>query len=687
MNFRHHNLALSLGFFAVLAAAEAGATTFDARGLLSFDAAAAHTESFEGFAPSAEQIAQTTVFEGLDEPTGDGPLHGTGWIRITAGGQSGPFELDVSLPPTNDSYRFRFWLRHGRVSARAIFEYSTEREVEVAYMFPSGRVTSDGWAELVSNPVSVTGAELERGFIRIEGSEIDLDAVEVVTEGDYDGGGACVGAFDPVCGAEAVCLSGFCRQGDRFVPPLPAAVYREQVAKYLQGRLRWLSGGRFTRTQNLPAVLAEMSKMDTAQSAWQFWSSFSRGVRLLRDWHTNASSAISIHESDRHLPVCFIEGDGDLSHGVTPRDPARADVLVSHTAAGSALGLKPGDRLVEVDGQHPIDWARSLIDVNWGYHGANDPAVDADFAEDMRNLLPTFAREFKIIHCDPSTLTCDASPTTYLASDIPVGSGGVGSFGPACDNRPTYHQLNPPQNFGSVEELHFLGFRPWVDEIVESAPGENIWGMTWDSLFGGPGGLTSTFRMANETFKANARGVILDHRTGNGGTIDAPEAVAELVRPPVALSVGPGFMTVAGFDGPETPAEGIALYEKFSQFPMLVFEPGSNSADVDLPVALLIHRDGSASDWLAHGMKGAPNVRIFGPHATVGAFSSFYEYSYWSRLAFRIASGDTITRDGEALIGHGIEPDEVVEHTQTSLLQGEDLPFEAALGWVRSRLK
>lgn len=80
-------------------------------------------------------------------------------------------------------------------------------------------------------------------------------------------------------------------------------------------------------------------------------------------------------------------------------------------------------------------------------------------------------------------------------------------------------------------------------------------------------------------------------------------------------------------------------------------------------------------------------MRIFAPHETAGAFSSFYTFEYWSRLDYQLASGDTITFDGQTLIGSGIEPDEIVEHTQSALLEGRDRPFEAALAWVRKNLK
>jgi C-terminal processing protease CtpA/Prc len=288
------------------------------------------------------------------------------------------------------------------------------------------------------------------------------------------------------------------------------------------------------------------------------------------------------------------------------------------------------------------------------------------------------------VRCNAQTLECQPNVETFDISEIPATDAAV----PSCDNRPLYHQQNPPEDTpGSLATYHYLPFFPWRDLVVDSQPGENIYGMTWDSLYGTDQGLTPFFKQSNEFFKQNARGVILDHRAGSGGTRDAPAAITELVRAPADLSVGPTFMMTAGDDGPATDAEGIARFEQLAKIPTQVYEVGSAGADVSIPVALLLHRDGSASDWLPHGMKGAPNVRIFAPHETAGAFSSFYEFSYWSRFAFQMASGDTITSEGKTLIGHGVEPDVVVQHTQTSLLQGTDLPYEMALSWVRANLK
>jgi C-terminal processing protease CtpA/Prc len=144
-------------------------------------------------------------------------------------------------------------------------------------------------------------------------------------------------------------------------------------------------------------------------------------------------------------------------------------------------------------------------------------------------------------------------------------------------------------------------------------------------------------------------------------------------------------IAVSGFVGPESADEGVALFKQFKAFSAM--RVGSADHDPNLPVALLLHRDGSASDFMPLGMKGASKVRIFAPHATAGAFSTYYHLQYWGGISLQLASGDAIAADGRALLGHGVQPDVVVEHTQSDLLAGRDALHEAALAWVRQELK
>jgi Peptidase family S41 len=657
----------------------AQAASFDAEGRLTWDDQNVAHESFESDQATIS-CEQTCSYEDV---TADSELALEGKHYLQVNTNQDPLEVDLTLPKTNASYRFTAWVRHARVWARMVFDYDdAARGTEAAWMYPTGRVTSDGWVELASNPSSVTGPDLSRAFFRIEGSAVDVDAIEAVPDGEYDGGEPCAGAFDPVCGSEALCISGRCRQGARYVPVLPPEAYRGSVARYLHERLEDFFGGAFSRKHYLPAALARLDEMKTATTPWQYWNAFGHAVRLLHDWHTSATSPIAGGFSDQRLGVCFIEGVADLSQSVWPSQAGRSDILVSHVGPDGTLGLVPGDRLVAVDGLHPVDWVLSIVGANWGHHVATDITVDADLVEELRDLIPRFARSFSVIRCDPATLTCSDTVETLSVDEIQSGIQA-----PACDNRPSYHLENPPeQTPGDIEIYHHVPFWAWRDLVVDSAPGENIYGMTFDYLYGTAQGLTPVFLDDNTFFKANARGLILDHRAGNGGTIDAPEAITQLVRTPAQLSVST-FMTTAAYDGPTTPAEGAALYQQLLQNGNSTYNVGSNAPDLALPVALLLHRDGSASDWLPHGMKGAPNVRIFGPHQTAGAFSSFYQFSYWSRFEFQLASGDTYLPDGTPLLGHGIEPDEIVEHSQSSLLQGKDAIYDAGLAWVRSHLK
>ncbi len=662
----------------------ARAATFDPAGHLVFDPAAVAVQSFEDSGSTAEggtfQVTcdKTCAWETHGgEPGDELALEGSRYVHINA--IQDPFDVDLPLPGVDASYVFRVWVRHGRASARAVFEYtSAERDSEVGYMFPTGRVTSDGWVELASNPVSVTGSDLSRAYVRLDSTEADVDAIEAVPAGDYDPGSPCLGAFDPVCGPDSVCVSERCRQGARYVPPLPPIAYRNSVVDYMIGRVQHFFGGHYSRTHYLPTALAEMDEMRTATTPWSFWNDYFQGVRLLHDWHTDTSSAIGIHTSPRRLGVCFVEGQGDLSHSTWPSTAGHEDVLVAYTGPDNTMGLHPGDRLVAVDGENPIEWARSLTHANWGYHAADDPHVDADFVEAMRDLITSYARNFSVIRCDSSTMTCSDTIETIPVTDVPeLPPGGQVAY---CDNRPAYHLANPPSP--EATSLHYAGFYDWRDAVVDSKPGEDIYGITWDSLYGPQ--VDQFLQDSIDFFRQNARGVILDHRAGNGGTIDAPEKLTELVRKPFDLSIGPKFMSVADYDGPDTQAEGLQIFQTGNG---TLYHVGSDNPDLKLPVALIIDRDGSASDWLPLGMKGAPDVKIFGPHQTAGAFSSFYQFQYWSRLSFQMASGDTIDYQGNALLGHGIQPDVIVDHTQTALMQGKDLPYEAALAWVRGHLK
>lgn len=602
--------------------------------------------------------------------------------------------LPFTLPTEQGSYRATVWMRHGGIAASVVLRYGDGLGLDAlsVQMSPTGRATSDGWVELATNDFPVDGAKLSRAYLRVVGyaarAGVDLDGFEVLRHGAYSAQADCKGLGDPACSVEEQCIYNRCILGRAALPVLPADALRDGVVDVLEGQLRVFYGGRRSRSLYLPLALAELSKMRSEETAWGFWSRWAAAVHALHDWHTDTNLGITGFVGARHrLNACFIEGDADLSHGAWPQDPKYADLLVSH-AGPDAAGLRAGDRLVAVDGQHPLAWAASLGKVDWGYHVATDPDTYSDFAEALGGptwsggaLILQYARELTVLRCTPSG-ACDGAPETIQVTDLGTGGGGNDV---ACDNRPFYH-FDPALSPDPTKHYVFGDF--FRGAITGTKPEEAIYGMVWDTLYGGgdpKGWVNGHLHDAIADWKANARGVILDHRAGNGGTLDSATNLTRLVRPPGVVAVTRMPAELGNYAGPGDAAAGLAVFEAYQT--VTPYPVGDASWAQGLPVALILHRDGSASDYLPFGMKGAPSVRIFGPHPTSGAFSTYIEFSSWAGLNYQFGSGDTIGADGSSLLGHGVAPDVTLLPRQSDLVAGKDTLFEAALAWVRQELK
>jgi hypothetical protein len=692
---------LSTWTFAAAAAASSLASTalagdFDETGRYVVDPAAAAFESCEAPVAYIQDDAEPLCTVSHAEPVLGAPdaLEGDSYVRVKSPGEcierftlfgDGDLVPEVAPAPNEKaSYRMTAWMRHGSAGGRFVVRY-TEDDVLVARLAPTGRATSDGWIELESNPVPIDGTRKPLVYLRFTEfaaeDGVDLDAIELVRAGDFREQPTCSGVDDDVCGPGAICVAGQCRLGALSVPPLPRDEIRAEMVASMRALIETFYGGRNTRVSFLPSALATFDEASLSDDAWTFWNGWATAIRRLHDWHTSANSSFLEGAIGPGLNVCFIEGDADRSQFIAPKHPVYPDVLVSHTGTSGTAGLSRGDRLVAVDGRHPIEWAQSLDDVNWSFHPPCDPESYSDYVEDLGRafgLIARYAKNFTVVRCDVISGTCSDELETIAVADLPPASGQeVG-----CDNRPFYHLANNPG------PSHAVGFSFFQGPILDTTPEEAIYGMVWDTLYGGgdPNGyVNGILRAAVTDWKANARGVILDHRAGSGGTLDAPQYVTELVRPRETWAVTLMPTYLGAWNGPETPAEGLELFQRFQGVAPYVV--GSVDHDPDLPVAMLTHRDGSASDYLPEGMKGAPKTRLFGPGPTAGAFSTFIQFSYWGGISFQLASGDTIRKDGTPLIGRGVVPDEIVEQKQSDLLAGKDSIHEAALAWVRSELK
>ncbi len=339
--------------------------------------------------------------------------------------------------------------------------------------------------------------------------------------------------------------------------------------------------------------------------------------------------------------------------------------------------MGPGDRLLSVDGVHPVEWARSLINTDFGYWSASNHSTEAEAVSRLPGLISRFADHIDVLRCDASTKTCAAQPETISITDLPASPPGT-SAGIGCDNRPVLHVPGTPKSHPQG------GFFSGI--VDESDAQEAIYGLAWSSLnAGGQSSIGPLLEGAVAEWRQKARGVILDHRTGYGGTNLGPPIIWNFVRNPTPLDVFL-FRRRSEDTGPASLAEGKAIFDELLAAGK-VESAGGNDPVLDVPVALLVHLDGSASDWLPLGMKGAPKARIFGPYSTAGAFSTLFDFSYWSALGYSIAVGDTIDASGQTRNGFGVVPDEVVVPLQSDLLSGKDTVYDAALAWVRTELK
>ena len=673
-----------------LAPSPARAGEFDGLGEYHPDAAATAYVDFEAdphryFPSDADPKCTTPMYAPI---VADDAVDGKGYVRLDVM-QGCAERFEVTLPPIKASYRASVWMRHGALDAGVYITYVEGSGLDRvdALLSPTGRATSDGWIELATNDFSVDGAFVDHAYARVSTyaavAGVDLDAFEVVPSGAYLPQKDCAGISDPACGSGEVCIDNRCISGQLSVPPLPPDGLRGEVVDVLESKARLFYGGRRSRDLYLSHALDAMEEMRTAKTAFGFWNAWATGVHRLHDWHTDTYGGPHTNRGSAHrLNACFFEGDADLSHGAWPKDAKYADILVSHVGPGAA-DLKAGDRLVAVDGLHPLEWATKLASIDWGFHVATDPDNFADYAEGLGGppwsggaFIQRYATNFTVIRCDAKG-ECGA-PETLLVTDLPDGGGGPDV---ACDNRPFYHLdgANVPD-----PTKHYIFGSFFRGPVTGTTPDEAIHGLVWDTLYGGgdpKSDVNKAIADALADFKANAHGVILDHRAGNGGTIDTVTAFTSLVRPP-----GTGLVTripieIAGVGGPATIAAGQADFNQYKTTTGVAV--GSPDWAPSLPVALILHRDGSASDYFPFAMKGAPHVRLFGPHPTAGAFSTYIQFS-GGGLGFQLGSGDSISPTGETMIGHGAVPDVILLPRQSDLLDGKDTLFEAALAWVRS---
>jgi hypothetical protein len=660
----------------------ADAADFDPSGTLTFTPGAALAESFEDFDVVE---AGSSIAIAVDSETA---LEGEKVLLAKLRDEGLP--LPLSLPSGHRTYQLSFWIRGDVVGGLAV-DYGDGRPGNLAQAFPSGRVTSDGWIEMKTSPIPIDGdaSGLDArvflaGYDAAETLSVEVDAVEVIATGDAVAPVACEGLdLAGACGAEEMCLGGRCHAAAGWFPPLPSPQDRDRLVDYWKEKIRDTYGPLLMRKVAMPEALAALENARNATSAVSFWNRFAEAIRRLRDAHTYTRSPnLSRLHFGPALNVCFFEGMGDLSQNAWPTDPAYGDILVSHAGPSHTWGLRQGDRLVAVDGIHPLAWVRSLMSHSLWYWESDEPRQVANLAWMLRQLIPLHATTVSVVHCDAGAKTCDKAATVLQVDAMKVGPPDLKLVG--CDNRPFYHVPGAPEDhdFGNAMADESVVLEGW---LTQSSSEEGLRGIVWNSLLGGWQGskLDAKLRHATNTWKSEARGVVMDHRQGHGGTMATANILIGFSRERF-MPMASLFRNREADEGPQTLEEGKALFEKIRSYAGV--QAGSDNPQVQIPVAFLVTWDVSASDFLPHILKGAPQVRLFGPGPTMGAFGTFFQYSYWGGLRWSLGAEDSLTPEGMTLCGRGVYPDEVVFPRQSDLLEGRDTVHEAAVTWLREEI-
>jgi hypothetical protein len=592
---------------------------------------------------------------------------------LSGGGMEDSTYIPLGVGFSDSAYQVRLFVRgrHPWYPILSIqYAYGPGPALAYATLSPTGRMTSDGWLELESAPISIEASRSPYLALMLMSYEIEVDAIEVVpATAKYKPNTACLGDF---CGVDQVCVEGYCQDGNPLVPALPSAAQRGHVVDVLQNKIRIAFGGVATRQEPMQQALATMETMRTAQSPWEFWNTFAHAIRTLHDSHTMSVGLPSYSgTSGKAFPICFVEGDADSSKSIVASTPPYADVLISHVGPYQNLGLKPGDRLVSVDGQHPIAWLKNHSLGSWISYHATDPEVFSGEVESLQTSIRALASRVQVIRCNPSG-TC-SQPETIIIADL---DDGMMLEHPTCDHRPAYHLAsnNPNPDSHSFDDVRY-------GLLKDSAPGEDLYGMLWNDTnwdYSSP----NPWKSAYSTFRSQAKGLILDHRRGDGGTAPGAAYLTELSRPVSVVSVWSTIGTLGLFDQPFTQSDGLELFNLWKNDPSKAYEVGSYSPREDMRIAVLLARDVSGSDFFPFGVKGSKNTKLFG-RRTMGAFSTFFSLEAQGFFYWTLASGDFIGADGKANIGHGVEPDVMLLPKQSDLLVGKDTVYERALAWVR----
>ncbi|HEY8076571.1 MAG TPA: hypothetical protein VIF62_20745, partial [Labilithrix sp.] len=348
--------------------------------------------------------------------------------------------------------------------------------------------------------------------------------------------------------------------------------------------------------------------------------------------------------------------------------------------------------LYAIDGRDPKEW----VDDVWPRFSTtlpNDANSDmGTVAGSLSRLITTRASQVTILRCASSS-ACDAGNRQQITIDV------AKAIYDEILNPPA---VAPPRSFGCsqrfTETAPGSGGFTGEDSVRSTVSGD---GLVTQVEFDGFIGMTTWQASFRQIFAASPPRILMDARMGHGGLYQAVVDLLAMMRsstsPIGVMSLGRGTYDLT--DPPWLFDRLKQCLNALTQNQWICLEGnavGVFTSDATAPgeasrIAWLNTNDVSANDFMPRLLKGRPNLKIFAPHVTAGAFGSIADLpsiiTNWSGGSLQVedsrfaASYDAIpTARWES--SHGVEPDIVVAEKLSDAISGVDTMVQTATAWL-----
>jgi hypothetical protein len=659
-------------------------------------------------------VAKSTLF--VSDSNG---LEGKGAIAL--GGIAPYATIDLSsLPSSFDGRRvaYRVWQRpRGTRIVFDIYTYtgdyaqasSTGNWSGIAFagmigFRPTGRVTSDGWEEWSTGPVDFLAGGLARPAML---TMTDEQAVTMQTSyfAGYDiGARALVDAFEivdlgpalvppspcrlvdeeQVCGPQGVCLYGRCVDSKYVEGTPPAPSHVEDYVQRRRNEFAAFEGGRLPQSL-MGAFSSTLLALASAPTDARFFPTIRRAVDDLRDGH--ASAPYVSYSAGSSAGICAHLGEADLLPS--------AELLPLVFSVGQSNPISdavmPGDALIAIDGLPPTLWAelafRSLS------YGGDPAARDVILAPAHIDAALTAGSVLTFATCQTSVsepVAC--APGEEISVDIDTRSllGDLMWAGAAptwrAERRACDFRFRRPVESADVLEYDFAGTATLdggIEALLINGVPSSYEAPHWHQVVRG-------FVDGEKPL------LLLDERTGHGGSIEAVDLLAGSLLDHTEFS---HLELHPIFDVPLTDEIRSALEHCEDDFGRcgggIWWELGASLVEEgtasEARLAVLMAKDVSGNDYVTRLLKerNAP-TRIFGAGATYGAFGVIWTLPpiHHELLGGSFQVHDTLflkaadDADAEFSTGVGVIPDEIVLQRQSDARAGVDTALARASAWL-----